>query len=257
MKYPEIKVKVDLFCKSGNVLTILGKVLDALKANGVPQSECDQFYAEAISGGYNNVLRVCKEWVDFKSPGFAPPGETRGYLFSAKESTIKFATEDERDGMVLMITRLINTRDDWLNHIELIPGVLEFCYAFQRWGRITVCAGSLVCKSMVYGRYHAQPIFGFALKRPSDDYDPWIGRRVAAREMLKIGEPGWRQTDTIKKLFDLHDGRYFASIMDILREKTYCGVDVILWRRIGRRLYSEIRYELSRKEKLNGLCNHD
>jgi hypothetical protein len=62
IKYPNIQVQ--LTGTAGNVFSVLGKVIKALKVNGVPQSEVDAFWEEASSGDCDNALRVCLQWVD-------------------------------------------------------------------------------------------------------------------------------------------------------------------------------------------------
>lgn len=64
MKYPNIKVK--LVGRDGNAFAILGNVSGALRKAGVPQSERDKFMKEATSGDYDNLLRVCMDWVDVR-----------------------------------------------------------------------------------------------------------------------------------------------------------------------------------------------
>ena len=62
VKYPNIEV--ELLSNDGNAFTILGAVKKALKKGNVPQEEIDQFFAEATSGDYNNLLQVCMAWVE-------------------------------------------------------------------------------------------------------------------------------------------------------------------------------------------------
>lgn len=62
VKYPEIKVQ--LTGTDGNAFSVMGKVSKALKRGGVEQSEVDQFFAEATSGDYNDLLATCMKWVD-------------------------------------------------------------------------------------------------------------------------------------------------------------------------------------------------
>jgi hypothetical protein len=61
-KYPDIEV--ELVGQDGNAFAILGAVQKALKRNGVPKEEIDQFFKEATSGDYDNLLRVAMDWVD-------------------------------------------------------------------------------------------------------------------------------------------------------------------------------------------------
>ena len=64
IKYPKIKVK--LAGEDGNAFAILGRVAEALRRNGVPQSEIDALIAEATSGDYNHVLQTCMYWVEVR-----------------------------------------------------------------------------------------------------------------------------------------------------------------------------------------------
>jgi hypothetical protein len=61
-KHPEIEVQ--LTGEDGNAFAILGKVQRALRRAGVPEDECKQFVTEATAGDYNNLLRVCMQWVE-------------------------------------------------------------------------------------------------------------------------------------------------------------------------------------------------
>jgi hypothetical protein len=62
VKYPDIKVK--LIGEDGNAFFILGKVQRALRKANVPKEECDEFFKQAQSGDYDNLLRTCMQWVD-------------------------------------------------------------------------------------------------------------------------------------------------------------------------------------------------
>lgn len=59
--YPEIHVQ--LSGEDGNAFAILSAVSTALKRGGVPQSECDTFFAEATSGDYDHLIRTAMTWV--------------------------------------------------------------------------------------------------------------------------------------------------------------------------------------------------
>jgi hypothetical protein len=61
-KYPNIKV--ELVGNSGNAFAILGMVSKAMKRADIPEDEISKFKDEAMSGDYDNLLRVCMEWVD-------------------------------------------------------------------------------------------------------------------------------------------------------------------------------------------------
>ncbi len=61
-KYP--KVKVQLVGLDGNAFSILGRVKLALRKANVSKEEIDNFYKEATSGDYSNLLGVVSDWVD-------------------------------------------------------------------------------------------------------------------------------------------------------------------------------------------------
>lgn len=60
----KFNVTVPLSKQDGNAFSILGRVQKALKRNGATKEDCAQYYAEATSGDYRNLLRVTAEWVD-------------------------------------------------------------------------------------------------------------------------------------------------------------------------------------------------
>lgn len=59
-KYIHIKIK--LIGKNGNAFSILAKVNKKLEKHNVPQQDRDLFLKQAMSGDYNNLLRVCMNW---------------------------------------------------------------------------------------------------------------------------------------------------------------------------------------------------
>ena len=61
-KYPNVTVK--LIGEDSNAFAILGRVRKAMKRARVSKEEIDEFTAHATSGDYNNLLRVCMEWVE-------------------------------------------------------------------------------------------------------------------------------------------------------------------------------------------------
>jgi len=61
-KYPDIVVQ--LTGEDGNAFAIMGSVSKALRHAGVPKEERDQFFAEAMSGDYNDLLATCMKWVN-------------------------------------------------------------------------------------------------------------------------------------------------------------------------------------------------
>jgi ribosomal protein S9 len=61
MKYD---VDVQLTGEDGNAFAIMGAVTRALRQAGAPREEIAQYTTEAMSGDYNNLLRVSMEWVN-------------------------------------------------------------------------------------------------------------------------------------------------------------------------------------------------
>ncbi len=61
-KYPEITVQ--LTGEDGNAFFIIGAMRRALRENGVPPVEINQFMQEAKSGDYNDLLQTCMRWVN-------------------------------------------------------------------------------------------------------------------------------------------------------------------------------------------------
>ena len=60
--YPHINVK--LVGEDGDAFAIIGKVRQALRRNGVDETEVEQFTAEVKSGDYDNVIRTAMRWVE-------------------------------------------------------------------------------------------------------------------------------------------------------------------------------------------------
>lgn len=60
-KYPEVEVQ--LVGEDGNAFAILGRISYALREAEVLDKEIKEFRAEAMSGDYDNLLKVCMEWV--------------------------------------------------------------------------------------------------------------------------------------------------------------------------------------------------
>lgn len=61
VKYPNIKVR--LTGRDGNAFAILGAVQKALQSAKVPKEQIKEFYNEATSGDYDNLLQVAMKWV--------------------------------------------------------------------------------------------------------------------------------------------------------------------------------------------------
>ena len=62
MKYPEAEVQ--LTGEDGNAFAIMGAVMRGLRQAGATPVEVAEYQAEAMSGDYNNLLRVSMEWVN-------------------------------------------------------------------------------------------------------------------------------------------------------------------------------------------------
>ena len=60
------KPTVQLAGMDGNAFMIMGKVANALRGAGYSKEETDQYYHEATSGDYDNLLQVTMNWVDVK-----------------------------------------------------------------------------------------------------------------------------------------------------------------------------------------------
>lgn len=60
-KYPDIVV--ELTGQDGNAFNVLGLVNRALREDGVPKEERDQFMREATAGDYDNLLQTAMKWV--------------------------------------------------------------------------------------------------------------------------------------------------------------------------------------------------
>lgn len=62
MKYPAINVQ--LTGEDGNAFAIMGAVMRGLRQAGATPVEVAEYQAEAMSGDYNNLLRVSMDWVN-------------------------------------------------------------------------------------------------------------------------------------------------------------------------------------------------
>jgi len=60
------KVKVKLVGEDGNAFAIIGRTVAAMKKAKIPKETIDEYQKKAISGDYNNLLRVTMEYVDVK-----------------------------------------------------------------------------------------------------------------------------------------------------------------------------------------------
>lgn len=61
VKYPGIEV--ELVGHDGNAFAIMGKVSGALRKEGVPKAEVDEYLAESMSGDYDHLLQTAMRWV--------------------------------------------------------------------------------------------------------------------------------------------------------------------------------------------------
>lgn len=61
---PRYPISVKLVGEDGNAFTIIGLVTRALKEEGVPSEEINEFQQEAMASDYDNLLRTCMDWVE-------------------------------------------------------------------------------------------------------------------------------------------------------------------------------------------------
>ena len=61
VRYPDIEVQ--LTGQDGNAFAIMGRVSEALRRAGVPQSEIGEYHEESMSGDYDHLLRTAMKWV--------------------------------------------------------------------------------------------------------------------------------------------------------------------------------------------------
>ena len=62
-KYPEIEVDLS-GGHDGNAFAILGTVKQALRRGGVSSEKTAEFFDEATSGDYDNLLQAVMRWVE-------------------------------------------------------------------------------------------------------------------------------------------------------------------------------------------------
>lgn len=60
------QIEVPLVGEDGNAFAILGRVALALKRAGVSKEERNEYFNEATSGDYDNLLHVTASWVNVK-----------------------------------------------------------------------------------------------------------------------------------------------------------------------------------------------
>lgn len=62
VKYPNVKVK--LVGRDGNAFAILGAVKSAMRKARLPKEAFDEYFKEATSGDYDNLLMVTMKTVE-------------------------------------------------------------------------------------------------------------------------------------------------------------------------------------------------
>jgi hypothetical protein len=62
IKYPHINIP--MVGEDGNAFAILGRVKRIMTRAGLPDSEWQEFRAEATSGDYGNLLRTVMRWFE-------------------------------------------------------------------------------------------------------------------------------------------------------------------------------------------------
>jgi len=61
IRYPDIEV--ELVGHDGNAYAIMGRVSEAMRRGGMPETEINQFKEECMSGDYDHLLQTCMRWV--------------------------------------------------------------------------------------------------------------------------------------------------------------------------------------------------
>ena len=61
---PRTNIEVQLVGQDGNAFAIMGAVTKALRQNGYTPDDIDEYKKAAMSGDYDNLLRVTMEWVE-------------------------------------------------------------------------------------------------------------------------------------------------------------------------------------------------
>lgn len=61
-KFPNVTVK--LIGRDGNAFAIMGAVTKEMRKAGLPKADIDTYMNEAMSGDYDNLLRVTQETVN-------------------------------------------------------------------------------------------------------------------------------------------------------------------------------------------------
>lgn len=61
-KYPQ--VVVPMIGEDGNALAIIGRATQAARKVGLTQEQIDEYWQEAMSGNYDNLLRVTMKYFE-------------------------------------------------------------------------------------------------------------------------------------------------------------------------------------------------
>lgn len=61
-RYPDIKFKMS--SENGNIFSIMGRLMQTLEKNNVPQAEIDECMADMQSSDYDHALQTVFKWVD-------------------------------------------------------------------------------------------------------------------------------------------------------------------------------------------------
>lgn len=64
MRYPDIKIFVDVHGESGNAFFVIAQAVAKMKVEGVSASEIELFKKTATSSDYENVLATVRDWFD-------------------------------------------------------------------------------------------------------------------------------------------------------------------------------------------------
>lgn len=57
-------MKYTLTGVDGNAYSIMGYTMDAMKREKFEEGDIEQMLADATSGDYYNLIRVCSSWID-------------------------------------------------------------------------------------------------------------------------------------------------------------------------------------------------
>lgn len=61
IRYPDVHVR--LSGTDGNSFAVMGRVQQALKQEGVPADEVNEYLTESMSGDYEHLLATAARWV--------------------------------------------------------------------------------------------------------------------------------------------------------------------------------------------------